>query len=431
MLLAIATPVLLLLAAGIWFSAQFLHPFPPRHVTFAAGPRGGVLQGFAQQYRDILARDGVTLDVKVTRGAGDNLAMLAARDADVGFLVAGATSGAQAPGLVSLGNVAYAPLWVLYRGDREIDDLARFAGLRIAVGAPGSGLAAVLGPLLDANGITARTSRLVELPFDAALAALLRGEVDVAFLGEGPQHPEFIDALARPGIRLMDFARASAYARRFTWVRALTLPEGTLDFARDIPSRDARLIGSTVMIAANASLHPTIVDLLVDAASEVHGGNGYFEARGEFPQMQRADALPMSGEAVRYARSGPTFLRRYLPLWLADLVQRLVALVLPFLLIALPALRWIPPAIGALSERRIQTQYTSLRDVERRIVAGDGDVDALRDELDRIEAAATAMRVPAKYAAQLFQLRAHVSLVRQVLEASARHRAWRLSPAPT
>lgn len=416
-LVAIALPVVALLVAGVWLATQFLHPVPPRRVVFAAGPEHGALHDFAERYRAIFARQGVTLDVRVTKGAGDNGELLRAADggADAGFLIAGATSAADAPGVVNVGNVAYAPLWVLYRDEREATDLGRFRGRRIASGEPGSGLAAAIGPLLAANGITPATSRIVELPFDDALAALLRGEVDVAFLGEGPQHPAFIGAIARPDLRLMDFARADAYSRRFPWIRALALPAGTLDFERNLPARDVRLIGSTVMIAARPSLHPTIVDLFVDAAREVHGGSGFFEARGEFPNLHAVDAVPMSEQAVRYAQSGPIFLRRYLPLWLADFVQRVFTLALPFVLILLPALRWIPSAIGAWIENRIESQYAALRLIERQAAAKGGDPVALDAGLDRIEAHVAAMRVPVRYASQLFQLRAHVRFVRQML----------------
>lgn len=417
-LVAIAIPVLVVLAAAIWLALQFLQPVPPRQVVFAAGPEHGALHEFALRYRAILARDGVSLDVRVTRGVGDNLALLrdARAGADAGFLIAGATSEADARGLVNLGNVFYAPLWVLYRGESEVTDLSAFKGRRIATGAPGSGIAMVIGPLLAANGIEPSTSRLVELSFEESLAALLRGDVDAAFLGEGPQHRAFIDALAQPGVRLMDFARADAYVRRFPWLHVLSLPAGAFDFERNLPVRDTRLIGATGMIAARASLHPTIVDLLVDAAREVHGGNGLFETRGEFPDLHRIDAVPMSAQAIRYAQSGPSFLRRYLPLWLADFVQRLVTLALPFLLVALPALRWIPSGIGAYLGNRIEAQYASLRAIERRIVAREPDADALRRDLDRIDARVSAMRVPATYAARLFQLRSHVRFVRQRLD---------------
>jgi TRAP-type uncharacterized transport system substrate-binding protein len=423
-LLAIVVPLVVLFAAGVWLAMQFLQPFPPRHVVFAAGPEHGALYAFAERYRAILARDDVKLEVKVTRGVGDNLALLrdASANVDAGFLVAGMAGEPDARGLVNLANVAYAPLWVLYRNGDEVTDLIGFHGRRIAVGEPGSGVATVVGPFLAANGITASTSRLVALPFDEALSALLNGEVDVAFLGEGPQHPAFVDALARPDIRLMDFARADAYARRLTWLRALRLPAATLDFERNLPPRDVRLIGSTVMIAARDTLHPTIVDLLVDAAREVHGGNGFFEARGEFPDLHAVDAIPMSEQAVRYAQSGPSMLRRYLPLWLADFLQRIFMLSLPVLLIALPALRWIPSGVGALISNRIKEEYASLRVIERQIAADEGDPAVLQAELERVESRAASMRVPATFVPQLFQLRTHIRLVKQLLaDRAGRH----------
>jgi TRAP-type uncharacterized transport system substrate-binding protein len=415
MLIAIAIPLLALLAASIWLATRFLHPMVPGRIVFAAGPEHGALHAFAERYRALLAQQGVTLDVMTTRGVGDNLALLrdAQGGADAGFLVAGMTSAADADDLSNLGNIAYAPLWVLYRGGHEVTDLAELRGRRIAVGEPGSGLAAVMGPILAANGISPSTSRLVELPFDRALAALFSGEVDAAFLGEGPRDRQFADALARPDLRLMDFARADAYARRFPWLHALRLPSGTLDFERNLPPHDIRLIGVTVMIAARDSLHPTIVDLLEDATRAVHGGNGLFEARGEFPDLHSVDALPMSEQALRYAQSGPTILRRYLPLWLADFLQRTFTLALPFLLIVLPAARWIPSGINALVEQRIHARYVELRMVERAIESTDADPAALASDLDRLEVEVSAMRVPARFASRLFLLRSHIGFVRQ------------------
>jgi TRAP-type uncharacterized transport system substrate-binding protein len=422
-LIAIALPLLALLAASLWLAAQFLHPMLPTRVVFAAGPADGALYAFAMRYRSQLAQQGITLDVMATRGVEDNLALLRGGQggADAGFLVAGMASTADASELSNLGNVAYAPLWVIYRGGHEVTDLTGFRGRRIAVGERGSGLAAVMGPILAANGLSPSTSRFVELSFDQALTALFAGEVDVALLGEGPRRREFVEALARPDLRLMDFARADAYARRFPWLHALRLPAGTLDFERDLPPRDTRLIGTTILIAARGSLHPAIVDLLVDATRAVHGGNGFFEARGEFPDLHGVDALPISAQAIRYAQSGPTILRRYLPLWLADFLQRCFALAMPFLLIGLPAARWIPSGIDAMFGKRIQALYVELRMVERMVESKHADAAALASDLDRLEAHASAMRVPAKFASQLFVLRSHIQLVRQ--RATDRHAA--------
>lgn len=416
-LLIVALPLVALLAAGLWIAVQFLHPLLPARVVFAAGPEHGALHGFAERYRELLARQGVTLEVKTSRGVGDNLALLRAEKdgADAGFLLAGLATDADAARLASLGSVAYAPLWVLYRGGPELSDLAQVRGRSIAVGEPGSGLAAVLGPILAANGIAPSTTRIVELPFEGALASLLGGKIDVAFLGEGPSHRAFVEALAQPETKLLDFSRAEAYARRFPWLHALHLPAGTLDFERSLPPGDVRLIASTVILAGRSTLHPTVVDLLVDAAREVHGGSGFFERRGEFPDLHAVDRMPMSEQAVRYAQSGPTLLRRYLPLWLADFLQRLFTLALPFVLIAIPAIRWVPNAMGYWIGTRIEDQYARLLEIERRADSPRADRPGLLSELDRLDARVAAMSVPVKFAASMFQLRTHARMVRATI----------------
>ena len=49
---------------------------------------------------------------------------------------------------------------------------------------------------------------------------------------------------------------------------------------------------------------PALIELLVDAAHEVHGGQGLFEDAGEFPGTTRVD-LPISTYADWHKRFGP------------------------------------------------------------------------------------------------------------------------------
>jgi hypothetical protein len=171
------------------------------------------------------------------------------------------------------------------------------------------------------------------------------------------------------------------------------------------------------MIAARDSLHPTVVDLVVDAAREIHGDRGYFVRRGEFPNVRQVDAIPVSEESVRYLHGGTPLLRRYLPLWLADFLQRVFTLSLPVIAVVLPLANWIPRGIDAFMRRRIDDVYEELRSIEQQIIEGgpDLDVDALRAEASRVEADVARLRVPLKYSRELYVLRAHVRMVRDGL----------------
>ena len=51
-------------------------PKCPQHVVIATGSQEGAYFAFANRYREILARDGITLEVKSTAGSIENLELL-------------------------------------------------------------------------------------------------------------------------------------------------------------------------------------------------------------------------------------------------------------------------------------------------------------------------------------------------------------------
>jgi hypothetical protein len=266
------------------------------------------------------------------------------------------------------------------------------------------------------------------LSADDSLRALEKGEVDIVFHGEGLRNRAFQEVLHSPDIRLIDFPRTEAYTRRFAHLVRLDLPEGTIDLARNIPDRNLTLIGTTVMVAARAGLHPTVVELLVDAARETSGVGGIFERRGEFPNMIPVDDVPVSAHAVRYARDGPSLFRRYLPLWLAGLLQRAFTLAIPLIAVVLPLTRFLPAVIRLVNRSSIFRGYADLRHVEHglRARAAAAPVDDLLRELERIEAMVAGARKSVLRASELYTLRMHLQLVREAV--LARERAAKALP---
>ena len=63
------------------------------------------------------------------------------------------------------------------------------------------------------------------------------------------------------------------------------------DLGRNIPGDEVALIGTKAMLAARDGLHPALVNLLLDAAKEIHGKQGFFEEAGEFPGIGQVDLL--------------------------------------------------------------------------------------------------------------------------------------------
>ena len=122
-LATVLLPIVLIVAAAFWIAYQFIRPAPPDKVVITTGEEVGSYHTFAERYRDILARNDITLELRPSNGSADNLKRLLddASNVDAGFVQAGITRPEDAPGLESLGSVYYEPIWVFYRAEKPID----------------------------------------------------------------------------------------------------------------------------------------------------------------------------------------------------------------------------------------------------------------------------------------------------------------------
>jgi TRAP-type uncharacterized transport system substrate-binding protein len=418
----IAVLGLALVAALLWVGFQFLQPLPPRRVVLASGAEFGLYHQYAQRYKAILARDGIVVEERLTAGARENLELLLdpKSHVDVAFMQGGIATFPAADDLVMLASLYYEPLWIFYGGDQTWTSLLQLRGHRIAAGQPGSGTWALVEPLLAANGVTSDNTSIVAAGGADAIGQLRRGEVDAALLVGGAMTPLLQQALRDPGIKVMSLARADAYPRRFRYITTLTLPAGTIDLAADIPKTGIQLIGTKAMLAARPGLHPALVNLLTDAAREIHGEQGPFEAAGEFPGTAQVD-LEVSEHAIRHLRYGPSLLHRYLPFWAATLVERAIILLLPLVVVLVPVINFLPQFMRWRVRSRIYRWYGELALLERDVatrVAPLPIAQWLRD-LERIERSVGQIHTPASFASEAYTLREHVDLVRRAILAKA------------
>lgn len=404
-----------------WASARWFEPLPPRRITMAA-VESSTESEQARRYASELADDGVTVDIRTTSGAADNVGLLLDPESgvDVAFIQGGLVPNPVTSGLVMIASLDFEPLWVFTRAGVAPARLSSLRGLRVAVGPPGSGTRAFVQPLLAANEITPSNTTLLPLGEKDALAALRNGSADAALLLADAREALVGDALRDKSLQLMSFERAGAYERRFPHVTRLTLPAGAIDFGADIPDREIVLIGTETMLVARESIHPAIVNLLVDAAHAISGRQGVFERPGEFPNLDPVD-LPVAEQARHHAKFGPSFLHRYLPFWVATFVERAIVIVLPVLLLVLPLLSQLPALLRWHVRSRIYRWYGELALLERDVASRTGPLPVTEwlASLDRIERSAGAARIPASFAAEAYTLREHVDLVRREVLARA------------
>jgi len=394
-------------------------PAPPHTIVMSAGPHDSSFLQAANEYKKILARNGITLKVLESDGSLQNLQRLLdpKQHVDVALVQGGVTDGLGASSLMSLGSVFYDPIVVFYRGS-GITRLAQLEGKRIAVGREGSGTRVLALNLLAANGIVPGQGTTL-LPADGLEAAtkLVSGDADAAILnGDSATRALMLRLLRVPGISVMDFEEASAYTRLFPYLDEIDLPPGVLDLRHRIPSDTIHLISPTVEIIARARLHPAISDLLIEAAQEIHGMPGLLQHAGQFPSPIQHE-YPISDDAQRYYKTGKSFLYRNLPFWLASVGDRTLVLLLPVAVLLFPAMRLVPALYRWRVRSRIYRNYGSLIAIEREALKDPSQAqrDALVEELDQIEDSLNSLRMPLAYADAFYVLREHVGFVRSRL----------------
>lgn len=433
-LLVTAGPFLLLVVALLVAAYLALDPTPPKKLVLATGPEQGAYAAFGQRYRAALARFGVEVELRSTQGSAENLALLQdpASGVDFAFVQGGADrlrqpDEAPPPDLVSLGSLFFEPIWLFYReasakkklGSARLDSLAQLKGWRVNIGAEGSGVTNLMRRLIDANGLEQTDLVAQRLGQTQAVMSLLAGDSDAVAFASAPEAPMVQMLLLTPGIRLMNFAQAEAYSRRLPMLTPVSLPRGVVKLAEDVPPEDIELLAPTAALVARANAHPALQQLFVQTANAIHGEAGWFQRRGEFPN-RRAAELPMSKEADRFFETGPPWLQRYLPFWVANLIERMWVVLAGVIVVLIPLSRVLPPLYELRIRSRVFRWYGRLRQIEESLADAPrepADAQPLMDELDALDARVQQLQVPLSHADELYALRSHIDLVRKKLRA--------------
>jgi TRAP-type uncharacterized transport system substrate-binding protein len=367
----------------------------------------------------------VKLDVRTSAGSIENLDRLqnAAAGVSIALLQGGIGNSEVAPGLVSIGRVFHEPLWIFYRGAR-MERLAELGGKRLAVGIEGSGTRALVNDILKAGQITSGSATLVPVTGQAAVDALKKGDLDVVFLALAPQAPLIQDLVRDKDIKLMSLVQAEAMTKVFPYLAQLTIPQGVFDLARNIPDHDITLVAPKAALVVQNTLHPAIIALLAEAAQEAHGKASLFAKAGEFPTLTDPE-FDMDPDALRYYKSGPTFWKRILPFWVANLVERAIVFLVPLLTVLIPLVKILPAIYKWRFRQRLLHWYARLKEVEEDVATvlpgpeAQNAAATLHTKLDNIDDAVGKLPVPIQFAEQFYQLRNHLDLVRERLKQKA------------
>ncbi|MFZ4118600.1 MAG: TAXI family TRAP transporter solute-binding subunit [Polynucleobacter sp.] len=419
-------PLLLLLFAGLMLVWWLADPPPPKRILMATGTEGGSYQMLAKKYVDYFAKKGVTLELVPSRGAQENIARLSDRKDPVqaAFVQAGIYNPTGIAGILSLGSVAYEPLWFFYRGPAlgasdfhlQGDRLKKLLSRKTSIGDVGSGTHSQALHILKAAGLEQNIPQFLTLSSAEGVNALLLGEVDVLFLVDQLESPNIQKLLNDPNLNLIGFNRAEAYTRILPYLEILTVPTASFSLIRDFPPQTIQLLSTTTQLLVDDRMHPALQYLFLEAAEAINGKQSFFAKRGEFPKFNRS-AFPESVVAARFEKSGVPAVMNYLPFWVAEFVHRMFILIVPFLAFAYPIVSSLPNYRNKRVQVRINKMYGALWTFEQELATGfdPGQCDAYISKINQMEADALNMKVPKKMASDYYSLRSSMDYVRNCL----------------
>lgn len=399
-------------AGALWWLSRDL--VPPASLRFASGGEGGGYHSIGLAYREILARDGIDVEVITTAGSVENAELLASGAVDVGLLQGGVSAD---PSLETLGNLFLEPFFVFTRSGATVPaNPADWRGLRLAVGGEGSGTRAAYFALADAAGIARDANVLLTQGGSVGAEALLAGEADAALFVAPLEAPYLAPLFASTEAQLLSVAYLPALTGRMAQSDQITLPAGGINLSPPVPRADVDLIAMVAQLASRPDLHPALADRLVEAARELHAGRTAIREEGRFPNTNRASLKPDA-----YARDliadGPSPLQEYLPYWVVAQIQRFAILLLPIIFLLLPLIRVLPGLYAWRMRARVYGYYQSVREIEEKArQCLPEELDALDNQLINIDQELAVLRLPLPYRDYAYTARLHVDLLRRKIQ---------------
>jgi len=390
----------------------------PRKIVIATGRKDGAYYQFALQYRALMAKDGIEVEVRETAGSVENAQLLRSGEASLAMIQGGLRKQRGPVELQSLASLYLEPVWIFCRSEQPVDFLEALRNKRVAIGSEGSGVRAIALMLLAEAGLTAADGTALDattLRSDSGSDAARRleaGEIDAAFFVIAPQSDIVQRLLRAPGIRLLNFRQAAAYQRRHRFLASVTAPEGLSDLQKNSPPRNVKLLAPAATLVARNDLHHALIPLILRAARTVHHHGGMLEEPGDFPSAEHVD-YPLSYDARRFLETGPSFFYRYLPFSVAAWLDRVKLLLLPMFTLLFPLFKFAPPMYRWRIRSKIYRWYTVLRAVDMKLRDGVnvGSYGEDIENLEQLERELAEIDVPLSYMQEFYNLRLHAAFV--------------------
>lgn len=404
---------LAIFCAVLYTTIQFIQPSPKKEITIATGAKSGNYYQTALLYKELLKEDKVEVNILETAGSVENLELVKQGKADIAFMQNGIIENNTYEHIQSLASVYYEPLWVFYKNESySIDYVIELISKKISIGPEGSGTKDLASKILEVNGINSENSTIYNYSSSKAKEELENGNIDALFVVSSHNSTIVKELLENPKINVLSFKRAKAYSRKYSFLEALTLYEGTLDLYKNLPDQNINLLSTTATLIANQNLNEELIRLFLKKVKEVHSKKDLFAKPNQFPNTNNM-MLELNEEASRYFTYGDTWLEKIFPFWIASNIDRLKILIIPLLTLLIPLSKGIFPLYRWSIRSKIYKWYKQIQlyDLKLENVKSE-ELESFIKELEELrQEIKFETKVPLAFMSEYYDLIMHLELI--------------------
>ncbi|WBB71758.1 TAXI family TRAP transporter solute-binding subunit [Micromonospora sp. WMMD1128] len=268
-----AAPLALLLLVTVGVAGCRDEPASRVPIRIATGSPTAVYHAFGKSLAALLNRElpGVRAEVMVTAASAQNVRLVGAGDAELGFTQADVLPAREPehPAVLAVARVYDDLLHLVTTADGPIRTLADLRGRPVSVGADGSGTEITATRLLAVAQLGGDRVRQEHLGLDDSVAALREGRIDAFFFSGGLPVRGVADLAQETSLRMVDLGE---------WTEPLRRAYGQVYVTRDIPrsvyrTEPVSTVANPNYLIVNANLPAELVRevtrLLMDRREEL------------------------------------------------------------------------------------------------------------------------------------------------------------------
>ena len=337
-------------------------------IKIAVGAKDGTYYQDALEYQEELKKEGIELEIVITKGSEEAQDMLLDSKVDFTFV----QGGTEKERVLALANVEYEPIWIFYN-DENITELKDLKGKKIAISQKGSGIRPTAIELLNLAGVNGFNSTYKNLANSEALEQLEKKEIDAMFYVASPYGSLVPKLMMIPDINLMSFNKSESYKqffiRRDKNFHIVHLYANSFDIIKQIPKTKHTLLATTATLATY-KCSDDMARLMLQVATKVHSHVGIFHDENTFPNESLL-TMKVHNASKNYFKEKKHYYEEHYSFWMAQSLNRLqnftFKFILPFVTLFAFFIEVFIPAYNLYTRRQLNKWYYTINDIDTEI----------------------------------------------------------------